>query len=62
MAQHDSADLGRAAYDAYGQATGGRTYDDQPLPTWEQLSDRTRAAWAAAAVAAAVRATTPSEG
>ncbi|MYV56498.1 hypothetical protein [Streptomyces sp. SID3212] len=57
MAQHDPQDLGRVAYAAYGQTTDGRTYDDQPLPTWEELSDRTRAAWAAAAVAA-VRATT----
>lgn len=44
----------RAAYEAYGAATGQLTHDDRPLPAWEDLSDRTRAAWTCAAGAVAL--------
>jgi len=44
------ADLGKIAYDAYA-ASVKTTWDDKPMPTWEQLGDRQRAGWDAAAQA-----------
>lgn len=39
------------AYHAYSAATNGRTHDDRPMPTWNQLGHRIQHAWAAAAQA-----------
>lgn len=43
----------RAAYAAYGAATGGLTHDGRPMPAWEQLGGTIQGAWAAAAGAVA---------
>lgn len=43
--------LARAAYQAYGEATGGRNYRGEPMPAWEDLGDTIRGAWAAATTA-----------
>lgn len=42
----------KAAYEAYAESTGGRTFDGRPMPTWNELPDRIRIAWGAAADAA----------
>lgn len=49
MARHDPQDLARAAYAAYGEATGGLTHDGRPMPAWEDLGERIQRAWTAAA-------------
>lgn len=36
---------GQAAYAVYTAAVGGTTFDDRPLPTFEQLGERQQAAW-----------------
>lgn len=40
--------LGQTAYEAYCDGVGGKTFDDKPLPTWEQLGERQKAGWEAA--------------
>ena len=45
--------LGRVGYEAYGQHTRWQTYDGRAMPQWDDLSDRTREAWAAAAAVVA---------
>lgn len=47
---HPSAlELAKTAYAAYGEATGGLTHDDRTMPAWDDLGDRVRGAWTAAA-------------
>lgn len=41
--------LGRVAYQAYGDSTGGLTHQGEPMPAWEGLGDTIQAAWIAAA-------------
>jgi len=43
-------DLGKVAYNAYAKAVK-TTWDNKSMPTWEQLGDRQRAGWDAAAQA-----------
>ncbi len=45
----------QAAWDAYAEAVGGKTFDDKPLPSWEELGDRQKAGWQAAAEAVLVQ-------
>lgn len=42
---------GQRAYDAYCGKVGGTTYDGKPLPTWDELGERQRVGWEAAAEA-----------
>ena len=44
----------KAAYDAYAQAVGGKTFDDKPMLHWESLPERIRSGWVAAAAAARI--------
>ena len=37
------------SYDAYTKAVGGTTFDGRPLPTFEELGDRQKEGWQAAA-------------
>lgn len=46
---------GAVAYAAYCVGVGGLTFDNKPLPTFEQLGERQRAGWEAAAVTAGLR-------
>jgi hypothetical protein len=39
---------GRTAYTAYRDAVGGRAYDGQPIPGWDDLPDKVRTGWTAA--------------
>ncbi len=43
---------GQIAFEAYTATKKGKTYDNKPIPEWEELSSDVRAAWAAAAEAA----------
>lgn len=46
------SDYGRIAYEAYSQATGGRSLvTSQTLPEWDDLPPAIRAAWREAAKA-----------
>jgi hypothetical protein len=51
--------LGKVAFDAYSAQVGGRTYDDKPIPTWEQVTDAVRGGWNAAAQAIAAEILAP---
>lgn len=44
--------VAQAAYTAYGNAAGWKTWDDQAMPTWEELPPHVKDRWEAAAVAA----------
>ncbi len=43
---------GQAAYAVYSKAVGGTTFDDRPLPSFDQLGQRQQAAWQAVAQSA----------
>lgn len=43
--------LGQVAFGAYRAAVGELTHDGNPIPRWDQLGDRVRGAWSAAAAA-----------
>lgn len=40
--------LAGVAYESYAAATGGKTFDGRPMPTWEEARERIGHAWAAA--------------
>ena len=44
-------ELGKLAWDTYAETVGGTTFDGKPLPTWEELGQRQRDGWTAAAKA-----------
>lgn len=46
-----AAELGRVAYEAYGDAVAWTTFSGQKMPTWEEQNDRLKQAWKAAAEA-----------
>ena len=39
---------GRAAYARYSKAVGGKTFDDRPMPTWDELGETQKRGWMAA--------------
>lgn len=43
----------RAAYEAYGNATGGKNYQGLPMPRWDDLGDAIQYAWVCAGIVAA---------
>jgi len=48
------AELARIGFEAYGESTGGKTWDGKPIPPYEVVAERTphvARAWEAAAVA-----------
>ena len=49
----DSNECAKAAYAAYAQSTGGKTFDGRPMPAWADLPDQIKSAWQAGAAAAA---------
>ncbi|MFJ9114493.1 hypothetical protein ACIRJO_02975 [Streptomyces sp. NPDC102394] len=53
MARHDPTDLAKAAYAAYGGATGGKNFRGEPMPEWEDLGPKIQTAWEVAAEAVA---------
>lgn len=54
MLKPNTVELAETAYAAYGASTGHRTYDDRPMPAWEDLGARVQAAWVCAAGAVAL--------
>lgn len=42
-------ELGRVAYEAYGEAVGWTTFSGQKMPTWEDQNERLKLAWNRAA-------------
>lgn len=40
--------MGKVAYQAYGESTGGKKHDGTPLMTWEELRPDIQKAWIAA--------------
>ncbi|MCI3277541.1 hypothetical protein [Streptomyces cylindrosporus] len=53
MARHDPTELAKAAYAAYGGATGGKNYRGEPMPAWDDLGTQIQTAWEVAAEATA---------
>lgn len=47
----EAGELGRLAFESYGVAVGGKTYDGKPIPGWDAVTDAVRAGWSAAAAA-----------
>lgn len=41
--------LGMAAFQAYSESKRGTTYDNKPIPPWENLSKEVQDAWIASA-------------
>lgn len=46
-------ELGRVAYEAYGDSVGWTTFSGQKMPAWEEQNERLKKAWNAAAEAVA---------
>lgn len=47
----DRTDLAKLAYHAYGQNTDFKNFQGNPMPQWEDLPDRIKEGWIAAAKA-----------
>lgn len=45
----DNRSAGQVAFEAYNEAKGGKTYDDKPIPPWDQVGEKVQAGWEAAA-------------
>jgi len=52
---YDAEALAKAAYQTYGQATGGKNYRGEPMPAWADLGDKIQGAWRAASAAVVAR-------
>jgi hypothetical protein len=44
----DQITMAKLAYAAYGQSTGGKNFQGNPMPAWEALGDPIQGAWVAA--------------
>ncbi|MFF7966774.1 hypothetical protein ACFZC3_15580 [Streptomyces sp. NPDC007903] len=53
MTRPTPTDLAQLAYKAYGGATGGLNYRNEPMPTWDDLGETIQTAWEVAAEAVA---------
>jgi hypothetical protein len=47
----EAGELGRLAFESYGVAVGGQTWDGKPIPGWDAVTDAVRAGWSAGAAA-----------
>lgn len=45
--------IGQIAFEAYSKAKQGKTYDDKPIPHWNDVGQEVKQAWEAAARAVA---------
>ena len=52
MTEPEKHKVGKAAYDAYAKAVGGKSFNDEPLLHYEALPENIRSAWNEAGVAA----------
>jgi hypothetical protein len=48
----DENELAQGSYEAYAEATGGKTFDGRDMPAWENLGEKIQGAWRAAAAKA----------
>lgn len=48
---NDAAALAKLAYQAYGESTGGKNFQGNPMPQWEDLGEKIQTAWVAATTA-----------
>lgn len=55
----ESVELAKLAYRAYGEQTGFKNFQGNPMPSWEDLGDTIRSAWVAAAGAVSTYLTGP---
>ena len=55
MGEDKTLDLAKVAYHAYGAVTDHKNYQGLPMPTWEQLPEKIKEAWCAAAGAVAAQ-------
>lgn len=46
---HDITELARIAFEAYAKSKSGVTYDERPIPPWNELGQAVQNAWAASA-------------
>lgn len=49
----------KAAYAAYGEATGGKNFRGEPMPDWDDLGEKIQYAWIEAVRVVYDRITTP---
>jgi hypothetical protein len=47
--ESESISFAREAYDAYGATTDHKNYQGLPMPKWDDLPEKIRTAWVAAA-------------
>ena len=47
--------IAKLMWDAYAIQAGGKTFDDKPLPTWDELGEDRQSCWVAAASVTASR-------
>lgn len=59
MTQPTPLELARTGYEAYGEWTGWKNFQGNPMPPWEQLGDNIQHAWVAAAGAIERKLLTP---
>lgn len=45
MSPPTTRELAHVGYEAYGESTGHKNYQGQPMPGWNELPDRTQLAW-----------------
>lgn len=46
-----TSELGRVAYEAYGETVGWTTFSGTRMPSWEEQNERLKQAWNSAALA-----------
>jgi len=49
---NDTKTAGQIAFEAYGAAVGGKTYDHKPIPQWSEIKPEIQQGWELAAKAA----------
>ena len=50
-----SENIAKLMWNAYAIRAGGKTFDDKPLPTWDELGEDRQSCWVAAASVTASR-------
>lgn len=54
MSPFNPDELARIAYEAYGKTTDFKNYQGLPMPTYDDLTNKIKAAWEAAVTAVAM--------
>lgn len=48
MIPYEEKELAQIAFEAYNEQAGGRTWDDKPIPAWQDVGEKVQANWKAA--------------